>query len=474
MTLKVINFSHFAEIEQHNNQIYIIGLGCLLTFDGENLSYKNYIKPDDLCWGIVSDIENSGSLLFYGLDIVEPDNHPLEKKTDDFKKAFINGLFNENFFYKKNRISRKQSFHALYDLKTEKLISEIETNRESLFPQFLEGYLLSSGYNSVTSEKKWGRLSEKLEYIWEYHFDENESKGGHAYLHNKVCFLFIQRDDDLGGYQGGSIIALCVETGAEIWRTQVAGQLMELELHQDFIYCSACDVIYQVDIETGDIIKTIQTQAGMNDFNTRVRIAGDYIFYLNKSPAEFFQSKNHISVYDLVSGEHIRDIDLPQKLSFQDNVRTKVINDKFYIELAPAYIASSGGGILEVDLNNINATLDVDEGPEFTQEVITESDDKESYRLSVSHNILDEVLRFSEIEIKELALVKGRNQLNNKAFNPKFNGKIHLQIDHSALDPHEHTDEWLGVLCERINSWAEGEYYDGQAKNTVTLTYELV
>ena len=481
--MKINILENISSVGVFQNNILIGGTGYLLKYTNNYLGYIEYLGIEEN-FHIKHDMEGQ-ELLCCNKKVVVPKNYTNEDI--GYKYIFLEGGGkNEKHLLEKNYES---SSYSLFDMKTGDLLSyrhEVSaTGRAIDNVSIADEYLLS-----VSSSKKYfARLDYDLKILWRYDLlrSKKAKLGKNIKCFDGNALFCIKGEGSVFDPVGGSVVALEVDSGELVWQTQfpALNSMQEFELHGDSIYCAASNMIYQLCARTGEIRQSVDTGAisitkcGTKEVNkkTRARVVGDYLFFLNNSPTadSGFQSKNEFKIYDLKSFKLIRDVTLPQEYSFSDySLKIEEFNGKAYIELVSAFVASSGGGVLEIDLNDVHAELEVEKGPKFIESEVFESDGKTSYRLSLVHETLDDILRFGEIEIKELALKKGKNRWNSEAFNAEFNGKIHLQIDGKALKPHEHTEEWLPRLCERINSWAEGDYYDGQAENPVTLTYEII
>lgn len=283
------------------------------------------------------------------------------------------------------------------------------------------------------------------------------------------------RKDEKGYWHEGGVTALDKESGEVMWRYEVPTKIDQLSASGNTVCLTSAGEVILLDGDDGsERLRIVALDAG--ERTTKAFLCGDYIALFNGSSVEDGKrpNKNQITIFDVENGRVVREFDLPAGLTF-DTKRNMFPKDahRWIMPLTFSSIACQHyGGLLELDVRDILAPLDVDTGPEFIQTELLNEDGSVWYSLRVSDSFLDDILRWGEIRIKDLAVLKGRSAYNNRAYNKKFNGQILLEIERSALRDSDDADKRLDELCDCINAWSQEDgFISGDRKSYVTATW---
>ncbi|WP_156478207.1 hypothetical protein [Alcanivorax sp. NBRC 102024] len=94
--------------------------------------------------------------------------------------------------------------------------------------------------------------------------------------------------------------------------------------------------------------------------------------------------------------------------------------------------------------------------------------------MTTDYPCLDDILRYGESELKNLAIARGRCVFSKDVKNPAFNGLIHLAIRQDSLQPQPDAKDKLAMLMQRLNAWGKSGYYASDGKTFVSFNWEWV
>lgn len=283
------------------------------------------------------------------------------------------------------------------------------------------------------------------------------------------------RKDEKGYWHEGGVTALGKESGEVMWRYGVPTKVDQLSASGNTVCLTSAGEIILLDGDDGSERLRV-TAVDASECATKAFLCGDYIVLFNGSSVEDGKrpNKRHITIFDAEGGRIVREFDLPVGLTFdtKNNMFPKDAH-RWIMPLTFASIACQHyGGLLELDVRDIHARLDVETGPKFVQAELLNEDGSVRYSLRVSDSFLDDILRWGEIRIKDLAVLKGRSTYNSRAYNKKFNGQILLEVDRAALRDADDADKRLDELCDCVNAWAQEDgFISGDKKSYVSAAW---
>lgn len=97
-------------------------------------------------------------------------------------------------------------------------------------------------------------------------------------------------------------------------------------------------------------------------------------------------------------------------------------------------------------------TVEIEQGPPVAVEKCKEGK-AEYYVLTLSHDRLDDVVRFGELAVKRVAALHGWQIWKSDTRNRKFDGRIVLKVDGAQLDRAK-TAPLLDAMVKRVHGWA--------------------
>ncbi|MBQ0755024.1 MAG: hypothetical protein KBT87_13180 [Gammaproteobacteria bacterium] len=275
-------------------------------------------------------------------------------------------------------------------------------------------------------------------------------------------------------------------SGRCLWKVtfpEVINSIWADEIH---VYVSSQGSAYVLDRINGEIVKKLGQVFNIESIRERYHPEhkihgatlksslvsdGRHLYFFNVSYMHF--SSSHCSefwIFDANTLECLRHDDLPKGMSVKHNVEPRFLNGKLYVSMTSSFWGSEGGALVEFNPDDIYSDFVFDVDVPF-EESVRQNGDAQEYVLETRHLFLNDILRYGESELKNLAIARGRCVFSKKVKNPAFNGVIHFALK-KALLSEEGAEEKLAVLMKRLNAWGQSGYYASDGKTFVSFQWE--
>lgn len=242
--------------------------------------------------------------------------------------------------------------------------------------------------------------------------------------------------------------------GEVIWRQEISGEIQQYQLVDDFIFVCTNNCLFKLSAETGEILHQTDTGCAAvfdrGNFGNTMYAVNQYVFFGHASDHKF-----HIySAEDLTL---VRDVELPDKWHIfpKSQPYYHAPTNKLYLQATLFDKVWMKQALLEISLENIDAEIEIEQGPEFSIEIVaSESDDREKeISISTGSNDFERVLRFAELYARDLAFRHGASSMGADSVTEGFNGIVQFHYLADANDA-PGTSKKLEMMEQRFASWA--------------------
>jgi len=290
-------------------------------------------------------------------------------------------------------------------------------------------------------------------------------------IEDKVA-LYIEKKEELK--RTADIVVVNPRTGKEIWRHDFSSDFRNLWSHEGLLYVACRGSGYVFDGDTGDQLLVLK-----NVFDSRIHLEalfgnGDYVFFVNYGKAAGGDFERVITVFDQKTGARIRDIEIPEGWGYREFSRVVYQDGVFYVPIESDFSLGSAGGILVIDCDALNSEIRFDSDITFDTRMVSVGKEVEC-EVHVSWGDFDEIMRYAPPAMKAVGVSEGRSVLCGKEVkNKKFNGKVHLVIDASAVELGDWEREQLDMAVSCVTDRFSGlGFYASDGKTKMTAHWRV-
>ncbi len=474
--MKLINFPvAISATQSMNSELVFDGSGVFYSYKEGVLITEIYLDDPD-CW--LSSINLNGESLIQASPYKKPEfilgenGHRLDKFTS-VDQVFLNEKFSGESAYVQHVIDEmaNSSLHV-YNLQSKtKFEKEISVVNSVVIDSNIYGTLVGSGRGNNNLMKYDLDLNE----CWRV----KETKVESRYFDSK----FINDFNDSIIYCAGSDITVSVgeigsftidsrykETGDMKWQAGFASYIHSLSLAGNRVYLAHETEMVVLDAHTGEIL--MRKQSGFkNEGYNKIRCIDDKVFFQNTLCNKF----KIFNKYDL---GHITNIDIPLPYAPSPNHGPEKIGKKIYWYMRSNEPAAFDvhHGYLIISPEELEQPepriMEFEKKPDIQTQCLQDEEGVDYYQITVTGENLDDVLRFSEVEVKYVAAMYGTQFYTSDKVNKNFGGKIILNITKEILNNPD--DEKLKILDKRLDSQLDEFYSAGNKQDRCRCQCEWV
>lgn len=286
--------------------------------------------------------------------------------------------------------------------------------------------------------------------------------------------LYIEKKEGLK--RTADVVVVNPRTGKEIWRHDFPSNFRNLWSHDGLLYiaCHGSGCVF--DGETGEQRLVLKDVCDAQVHREMLFGNGDYVFFVNYSYtlAREAISERIITVFNQKTGEKIAEIEIPEGWEFREFSRVVHRDRKFYVPIQSNYSLGSAGGILVIDCDDLNSEIRFDSDITFDTRMVSVGKEVEC-EVHVSWGDFDEIMRYAPPAMKAVGVSEGRSVLCGKEVkNKKFNGKVHLVIDASAVELGDWEREQLDMAVSCVTDRFSGlGFYASDGKTEMTAHWRV-
>lgn len=267
-------------------------------------------------------------------------------------------------------------------------------------------------------------------------------------------------------YTDGHLYGVASETGEKKWLAVFDYQVEDFVLLPSGKLCVISErYLYLLDPETGEIHTKFDTgirkKERIETVSIRLLVHKDKLIITSLKDCSL-QIRNADSL------ELLREIDAREEKWGFAKYPIQVAGDLVFVPVQLGESPLIGGAMLLMDMNNIDAPIEVEQGPEF-EEVMPSKENPASIKISTNHPDWGTTLRFLERRLLELILIaSGKPQY--KYFKPRT-----AEFTYSGFD--EDVDlvrEKMEIFKERFREYLSEPRIPGISIGEVEFTYKLI
>lgn len=252
-----------------------------------------------------------------------------------------------------------------------------------------------------------------------------------------------------GGFdRSADVMVVDPLSGKELWRRSFPRHFRNIWSYDGLLYIACEGDGYVFDGDTGEQllllkgVREAQVHRGMLFGN------GEYVFFVNYSYTRAMEatSERAITVFDMATGEKVREFEIPEGWEYRESMAEAAVayeSGKFYVPIQKDFSLGSAGAILVIDCNDLQSELRFDSDIDFGKKMVSVGKDVEC-EIHVFWANFGEIMRYAPPAMKAVCISEGRSIWARKVKNKRFNGKVTLVIDASAVE----LGEWE---CEQLD-----------------------
>ncbi|MFS1439120.1 hypothetical protein [Shewanella sp. 10N.286.48.A6] len=370
-------------------------------------------------------------------------------------------------------------------------------------PTLVNRKLYFDNFSSITE------VDSQLNERWKLECDDSQSTGfgrSRFFADNLLIYVsFFEEPSSLSPWPGDTVNAVCLDTGKTLWSTTFDDPVMSVMHHsassqsEAAIYIGTDKHCIVLNAETGKQRLKFASPYNVMDMKpiflddgsyqgelrseSRVWTDGHFIYFTGNSGGWSHYGADQLHLYRMDGSYFSGPIQIPPAYRFDAVKQCFHLNGKSYIPVSSASQAFNlvDFGVIIIDPLTLTPESDIEleKGP--VREIVHRVHDKktESYQLQIiadesADNARDDLIRFSEIEIKRIAARFGDQRWTNEEKNRKFNGEIELVITGSDKMKQE-CHAMLDILVERVHLWAEESEIDaGNRKEPIKVSWQWI
>jgi hypothetical protein len=274
----------------------------------------------------------------------------------------------------------------------------------------------------------------------------------------------------LGDQNCFKVIARYKDTGDLKWQAGFTKYVHSLSLVGNRVYLAHETEMVILDANTGGII--MRKQSGFkNEGYNKIRCIDDKVFFQNTLCNQF-------KVFDEKNLNTVANIDIPLPYAASPNHGPEKIGGMIYWNLRSnepsAFDVHHGCLIIDpVELGVSDSyNIELEDKPNIQTQCLQNEEGIDYYQIIVTGENFDDVLRFSEIEVKYVAAMYGTQVYTSGKVNKNFGGKIILKINKDSLNNPD--DEKFNILNKRLDIQLEEFYSAGNKQDRCRCQCEWV
>lgn len=275
------------------------------------------------------------------------------------------------------------------------------------------------------------------------------------------------------------VLVVNPQSGEEVWRRSFSQRFRNLWSHEGLLYVACQGSGYVFDGETGEQLLALKDVCEAQVHREMLFGNGEYVFFVNYSYtlAREATSERTIAVFSQKTSARILDIEIPEGWEYRESsVDAAVVYEdrKFYVPIQSNYSLGSAGGILVIDCDDLNSEIRFDSDITFDTTMVSVGKEVEC-EVYVSWGDFDEIMRYAPPAMKAVGVSEGRSVLCGKEVkNKKFNGKVHLVIDASAVELGDWEREQLDMAVSCVTDRFSGlGFYASDGKTEMTAHWRV-
>jgi len=270
----------------------------------------------------------------------------------------------------------------------------------------------------------------------------------------------------------GEIVALAKEDGRLVWSQVLEGEARNCLVIGDKVYVAHGREMVVLDAATGKRLLTADSGLECGNYSSTLWTDGQYLYF-------FSVHSNRFRLFTLDGKTVVQDVVMPQEFRIDhmdyETRRPMVRDGKVYFPVFAGHMALNTAlyGLFEMTPGEggMHPTIEIEQGPPVAVEKVKDGK-AEYYVLTVSHDRLDDVVRFGELAVKRTAGLHGWQIWKSEARNRKFDGRIVLKVDGAKLDRAK-AASMLDKMVKRVHGWAETmTVRAGTRKNPIAFRWE--
>jgi outer membrane protein assembly factor BamB len=249
----------------------------------------------------------------------------------------------------------------------------------------------------------------------------------------------------------GEIIALSKTDGSLIWSQEIGIEASNCILIEDKVYIACDRRMIVLNAETGGCELNEPSGFTSGGRNETLWSDGKHLFMI--SPNE-----QAIRVFSKNGNTLLQELKIPRPYMPQEGKPLVYHSDQYYLPLMTGDYSLNGVvyGLLVLsradDKNTAN--IDIERWPvQKNVKKIDGQDGGEKYSVSIAGQKIEDVIRYGEIALKEVASVKGTHIYSDDRRNLKFNGKILFSTNTDDLG--QLAEEKVKEMASRVENWAQ-------------------
>ncbi len=295
-----------------------------------------------------------------------------------------------------------------------------------------------------------------LQLIWRFtHSKERYARGTAVpFLFGDLVIASIGVERDSLPRKDGEIVALAKEDGHLVWSQVFAGMVDNCLVIGDKVYVAHGQEMVVLDAATGERLLTADSGLECGNLESTLWTDGQYLYF-------FSVHSNRFRLFTLDGKTVVQDVVMPEEFRLDrmdDATRWPMVRDgKVYFPVRAGHMALNTAlyGLFEMTPGEggMHPTIEIEQGPPVAVEKVKDGK-AEYYVLTVSHDRLDDVVRFGELAVKRTAGLHGWQIWKSEARNRKFDGRIVLKVDGAKLDRAK-AASMLDKMVKRVHGWAE-------------------
>lgn len=275
------------------------------------------------------------------------------------------------------------------------------------------------------------------------------------------------------------VLVVSPRSGKEVWRRSFPQRFRNLWSREGLLYVACQGSGYVFDGETGEQLLALKDVCEAQVHREMLFGNGEYVFFVNYSYtlAREATSERTITVFNQKTGARILDIEIPEGWEYRESsVDAAVVyeDSKFYVPIQSNYSLGSAGGILVIDCDDLHSEIRFDSDVTFDTKMVPVGKEVEC-EVHVSWSNFDEIMRYAPPAMKAVGVSEGRSVLCGKEVkNKKFNGKVHLVIDASAVELGDWEREQLDMAVSCVTDRFSGlGFYASDGKTKMTAHWRV-
>ncbi len=270
------------------------------------------------------------------------------------------------------------------------------------------------------------------------------------------------------------------DNGNLVWQQVLETSPASSTLVKDKVYVIVDKRLLVIDAATGSI--EVEEQHGFTPFNADTNIYKGAVYPMGDNLLCLSPPDRMIQIRSSDAKDILQTIRIPGSYTVKTDQPIRY-EGKYYLPLTHIdfmYNGMSGAYIVLTEDANApeDHTAEIEARPDFYISTINEHETgNDIYLVTVSHNNMDELIRFSTIALKELACDRGAYQ-NPPNRNKNHKGVVELVIDPAPLEHMKKSTEELmqelHVIKERVERWLQDmQVYAGDGTSPFVINIDI-